>query len=119
MNVADEETTSGRAQTGDAAVVSRYDIAAQGQGALARLLEEHLRDWICARPGFVSGSVLRSIDEGHVVVSTTWRHASDGVNFMACNEGRALFAALTDSGARKRESHVYRWGDVVGPKRNG
>ena len=98
---------SGGSNEEGAAVVSRYEVPSQRQSELVSLLEEHLRRWICHRPGFVSSSVLRSIDERHVVVCTKWRQVNDGVNYMDCEEGSRLLAALSKSGAKERESHTY------------
>lgn len=107
---------SDHARNGKAAVISRYDVPSLKQRDLATVLEEGLRDWICKRPGFVSGAVLCSIDEQHIIAYTLWTREDDAVNYMQCAEGNRLLAMVNSSGARLRNSHVYSMGKTVATK---
>ena len=98
---------------GNVVVVSQYVVQGRQQRTLADFLEGQVRSWICNRPGYLFGSVSRGVDDTHLVVSTTWDGARNGIDFLSCSEGKALFAVLTKSGAQGRESFVYYAGDVI------
>jgi len=95
------------------AVITRYDVQPDRQLDLASALGRELGHWICKRPGYVSGTVRRSIDDLHVVVYTVWEREDDGINFLQSGEAKTLWDMLTASGARIRDSHTYWLGETV------
>ena len=96
------------------AVISRYDVQSGRQRDLATALDRELEHWISKRPGFISATVCRSIDELHVVVYTLWKREEDGINYLQCPEARALWGMLTSSGTNVRDSHTYWVGEAIG-----
>jgi hypothetical protein len=82
------------------AVISRYDVPSVKQQNLATALHREVRNWICKRPGFVSGTVHSSIDQLHVVVYTLWDREDDAMNYMECPEGKGLWDLIMVSGSR-------------------
>jgi len=95
------------------AVISRYDVPTLKQRDLSAILERALRDWICKRPGFESGTVHSSLDEHRLVVYSVWAHQDEAMNFLQCEEGRALSSSIASSGAIVRHSHIYSIGETV------
>lgn len=102
-------------ESGRRAVISRYEVPALRQQDLEAIVSQALRDWICKRPGFVSGAVHCSMDQHHLVTYTLWAREHDAIHYMQCVEGTAFMKALRSSGADVRDSHVYRIGETAEP----
>lgn len=95
------------------AVINRYDVPSLKQRALATALDNELEHWISKRPGFVCGTVYRSIDELHVIVHTLWDREQDGIDYLQCPEAKALWEMLASSGTVVRNSHTYWVGEAI------
>jgi heme-degrading monooxygenase HmoA len=98
---------------GRVAVIARYEVLATEQEELAAALDGELRRWISEQPGFVSGTVYRSIDQLHIVISTLWERERDGLAYTQASEAQKMWAKVRSSSARLRDSHTYRAGDPV------
>ena len=99
------------------AVITRYDVPSLNQRDLAAALDKELGHWISKRPGFVSGTVYRSIDGLHVILHTLWNREEDGINYRQCPEAKGLWEMLASSGTLVRNSHTYWVGEAIVPKR--
>ncbi len=99
------------------AVITRYDVPSLNQRDLAAALDKELGHWISKRPGFVSGTVYRSIDGLHVILHTLWNREEDGINYRQCPEAKGLWEMLASSVHLVRNSHTYWVGEAIVPKR--
>ena len=95
------------------AVISRYDVPSLHLQALSTALNQELQNWVCKRPGFISGAVHKSTDELHIVVYTVWKREEDGINYLQAPEAQELWKIMASSGASYRNSHVYWVGAPV------